>query len=247
MKYGLIQLRWMRPVRVAMALLVSLVCAPVSLAAPVLATEEADTGAAVAEPLTAPIRTPSTGPALGRSNGPVVVPEASTGNKNLDLLLELQGRPGEEDQRQAAPPTTAAASAAAAALADLRRRAAQKPAPEPDANKPAQQPLEGLGTLDSNAERAQPPERREWTGRPAGAGGGAGFGGGAGVGGGDGGYGDGGRESAGSRNGYEDDNLLRQLPRELMLFLRDNRYWLLGGLAVIGVIGAALQSYSRRP
>lgn len=245
MKYGLIQLRWAHPVRVALTLL-PLIYTSVSLSAPVLSSEEVDTGTAVAEPLTEPLRAPSTGPALNRSNGPIAVPEASTGNKNLDLLLELQGRPGEEVQRQASSASAAAASAAAAALADLRRKAAQKPAPDAGESKPVLQPFEGMGTLEGDAERAQPPERREWTGRPAGAGGGVGYGGSVGGGGGDGGYGDGGRQSAGSRGDYDDDNLLRQLPRELLLFLRENRYWLLGGLALIGVIGAALKSYSRR-
>lgn len=237
------QFPWKRPAGRAAGFVAAMALAAASLAAPVLSTDEGSADAETATGAVTPaLDAPTQRPALSRSTRAIDIPEASTGNKNLDLLLELQGRPGEEAQRQASPASAAAASAAAAALADLRRRAAQRPASDADAPKPVLQPFERMGTLEGDARAAQPTERREWTGRPAGAGGGVGYGGGAG-----GGYGDGGRESASSRGGYDDDNLLRRLPREVLHFLRDNRYWLLGGLAVIGIIGAALQAYSRRP
>lgn len=227
----------------AVGFLASMLVTSVSLAAPVLSADEGnDNARAAADALTPTRQSSLPGRTLTPSTGAITVPEASTGNKNLDLLLELQGRSGEELQRQASPTSAAAASVAASALADLRRRAAQRPAPDAGMSKPVQQPFEDPGTLEGNARSAQPPERREWTGLPAGAGGGSGFGGSVGAG-----NGDGGRESRVSSHGsYDDDNLLRQLPRELLLFLRENRYWLLGGLAFIGVIGAALKSYSRR-
>ena len=164
-------------------------------------------------------------------------PETSTGNKNLDLLLELQGRAGEE-RRQEAP-----RSAAAAALADLRAKAAERPAPERPAEdqaapRPVVLPFEAIGTPGGQGRLAPPPtERREWTNQ---------------LGDGAGGtvsrrdpYRTGDRESDAIRGGYS-DSLLRRLPQDVMGFLRENRYWLLGALGVAAVLGAALKSYSRR-
>jgi len=240
---GSMQFGRRRPAGRAAGFLASMLVTSVSLAAPVLSADEgSDNARAAADAMTPTQQSPLPSRTLTRSTGTITVPEASTGNKNLDLLLDLQGRSGEELQRQASPASAAAASAAAAALADLRHRAAQRPAPDAGMSKPVLQPFEDPGPLEGNARSAQPQERREWTGLPAGAGGGSGFGGSVGAG-----NGDGGRESGASSHGsYDDDNLLRRLPREVLLFLRDNRYWLLGGLVVIGVIGAALKAYSRR-
>lgn len=164
-------------------------------------------------------------------------PETSTGNKNLDLLLELQGRAGEE-RRQEAP-----RSAAAAALADLRAKAAERPAPERPAEhqaapRPVVLPFEAIGTPGGQGRLAPTPtERREWTNQL-----------GDGAGGTDSRrdpYRTGDRESDAIRGGYS-ESLLRRLPQEAMAFLRENRYWLLGALGVAAVLGAALKSYSRR-
>ena len=181
---------------------------------------------------------PSTPAATGlRPLDRAVAPEASTGNKNLDLLLEMQGKPGDE-ARRATPRSDAAASAAAAALGSLRAKAA-----DGHSAKPAVQPFEGMMPLAGNGRAAaQPPERREWIGQPAG-----GAGGSAGAGGGGGGGGHDGRrepESAGAQLG--NDNLIRALPRDVIVFLRDHRYWLLGGLGLLAVLGAAIKSFSRR-
>ena len=202
-------------------------------AAPSRSAEIGATEATVAPRPRAPI-------ALGiRSTDRSLHPETSTGNKNFDLLLELQGRPGDEP-RQA----TSRSAAAAAALGDWRAKAAERPAPvrpagDQAAARPVVLPFEAIGTLDGHGRPAPPPiERREWTNQ---------LGGGAGStdsrrdp------YGSGDRELDASRRGYSDDNLLRRLPQEVIAFLRDNRYWLLGALAVAAVLGAAIKSYSRR-
>jgi hypothetical protein len=170
--------------------------------------------------------------------------DTSTGNKNLDLLLELQGRPGEA-LRQAAPRSAAAASAAAAALADLRAKAAERPATEgPKADQTAVRPVvpsfEGMGTLDVDGRAApQPTERREWTGQRGGAAAGSTYSPDDGTRSGDRGY-------DAFRGGYSDDNLLRRLPREVLTFLRENRYWLLGTLGGVALLVAMIKSYSRR-
>lgn len=170
-------------------------------------------------------------------------PETSTGNKNLDLLLELQGRPGEEP-RQVARRSAAAASAAAAALAGLRAEAAerlaqQRPAADQAAARPVVLPFEGMGMADGQGRSALPPtERREWTHQ---------LGGGAGsidsrrdA------YRSDDRESNAIRGAYSDDNRLRRLPQEVIAFLRENRFWVLGGIGLLLLLGAALKAYSRR-
>ena len=246
--------RW---VAAGMFTLLSPLFAPPLMAAPVTTTDGVDSLETARDPmqpggrpLTAPI-TAARG--LDKSLGQ----EASTGNKNLDLLLELQGKTGDEP-RQVAPRSAAAAtsaspaaaSAAAAALAALRAKAAERPAQnvskqngatQNDAKqndlrpRAAPQPLEGMGTLDGEARTAQPTERRQWSGQlGGGGGGGAGYGSGAG-------------DSGSSRGGYDDDgNLLRKLQREVMAFLRDNGVWLTAALGGLAVIGAALKAYSRR-
>lgn len=178
-----------------------------------------------------------------RSTDQSLHPETSTGNKNLDLLLELQGRPGEEP-RQVAPRSAAAASAAAAALAGLRAEAAerlaqQRPAADQAAARPMVLPFEGMGMPDGQGRSALPPtERREWTHQ---------LGGGAGsidsrrdA------YRSDDRESNAIRGAYSDDNRLRRLPQEVIAFLRENRFWVLGSIGLLLLLGAALKAYSRR-
>ena len=171
-----------------------------------------------------------------RSTDRALQPETSTGNKNLDLLLELQDRPDEA----ARPAARRSASAAAAALADLRARATERPVADQPAARPVTPSFEGIGTLERDGlATLQPAERREWTGGPAGGGADSAYGKGDA-------YRADDRESDILRRGYSDDNLLRRLPKELIVFLRDNRYWLLGGLGVVALLGAAIRSYSRR-
>ena len=178
-----------------------------------------------------------------RSTDRSLYPETSTGNKNLDLLLELQGRPGEEP-RQVAPRPSAPRSTAAAALADLRAKAAEQPAQErPAADRAAARPVvlpfEAMGTPDGQGRLAAPlTERWEWTTQPGGGAGSSGSRRDA--------YRTGDRESDAIRGAYSDDNLLRRLPQEVIAFARQNRYWLLGALGVAAVLGVAIKSYSRR-
>lgn len=207
----------------------------VASAAPVLGSGEADD--APQGTLQPPGRGGATTTPTVRAMDRALTPETSTGNKNLDLLLELQGRPGEEPRRPAA--RSAEASAAAAELAALRAKAAQRqsasqddPARREQAERqqadrptPPMQPLEGLGvpTIDARAAAVQ---RRDWSNQPGGD--------------------DGAGRAAGSSGAYDDDNPLRRLPREVIEFLRENRLWLLGAVGAIAVLGAALKAYSRR-
>ena len=173
-----------------------------------------------------------------RSTDRSLYPETSTGNKNLDRLLELQGRPGE------VPRPVAPRSAAAAVLADLRAKVAEQPAQErPAADRVAARPVllpfEAMGTPDGQGRLAPPPtERREWTTQLGGGAGSSDSWRDA--------YRTGDRESDAIRGGYSDDNPLRRLVQEVIAFMRQNRYWLLGALGVAAVLGAALKSYSRR-
>lgn len=209
-----------------------------SIAAPTTSLDDAEvparnSGAPVARPLS------PTMPGIR----PAERAETPTGNKNLDLLLELQGRPGEEP-RQVAPRSAAAASAAAAALADLRSKAAERPAParpaaDPSTARPLGLPIEGVGTPDLVGRSAPPQvERREWSSQLRGSAGSTDNPRDP--------YRTGDRESDAMRGGYSDDNLLRRLPREVIIFVRENRYWLLGALGVVAVLGAAIKSFSRR-
>ena len=163
--------------------------------------------------------------------------EVSTGNKNLDLLLELQGKVGEGGVMNAKgaaatalPTPTSASAAAAQALAALRAKAAQQPTAEDARPRSALPLVSGLGPLDEDAKRAQPAERREWSGQAGGGGGG-------------GGQRDGPRES--SDDGHADHPLLK-LPMEVMAYLRENRSWVLGSIGLLLLLGAALKAYSRR-
>lgn len=202
------------------------------LAGPVLSADEQ--GSAVG-PAVAPTKAR---PLIGAGGLPQsTAHEVSTGNKNLDLLLELQGKVGEGGVMAArgvaatalpTPASAAAAAAAAQALAALRAKAAQPPPAEDTQPMPALPLVGGLGQLDEDAKRAQPAERREWSGQ-AGSGGG-------------GGYRDGRHESSAGH----DDHPLLKLPMEVMAYLRENRFWVLGSIGFLVLLGAALKAYSRR-
>jgi hypothetical protein len=184
---------------------------------------------------------PGTAPsAAGLGRDKPLGQDTSTGNKHLDLLLELQGKPGDDLKaplpRAAASSSAAAASAAASALAALRKKAAERPPDDDERPKPRPQPFDGIGTLEVDARSAEPAERRQWSGGLAGA-----AGGGVSQG-----YSDDTRESRSDREDRVDSSLLRRLRSELIAFFRENGYWLLGGLAAIAAVGAAIKGYSRR-
>ena len=203
------------------------------LAGPVLSADEQ--GSAVG-PVVAPTKAR---PLIGAGGLPQsTAHEVSTGNKNLDLLLELQGKVGEGGVMTArgaaatalpTPVSAAAAAAAAQALAALRAKAAQPPPAEDTQPMPALALVSGLGQLDEDAKRAQPAERREWSGQAGGGGGG--------------GYRAGPHES--SARGHADHPLLK-LPMEVMAYLRENRFWVLGSIGFLVLSGVALKAYSRR-
>ena len=216
--------------RCGLALVLAGVAAP-ALAGPVLNSEEPGQAAGS---LVTPTQARSSVGAGGLL--PSAAPETSTGNKNLDLLLELQAKAGEAGamaakgaSAAATPASAAAAAAAAKALAALRAKAAEQP-PADDPRPPPAQPLNGggLGLLDDDAKRGQPAERRAWSGHA----------GGGGVD-----HRDSSREPGSA--GQADNPLLR-LPMELIAYLRENRFWVLGGIGGLVLLGAALKAYSRR-
>lgn len=201
------------------------------LAAPVLSTDEQG-------PAVGSVDTPTqVRPSIGAGGlRPSTAPEASTGNKNLDLLLDLQGKAGEPGvmaakgaaaTASATPASAAAAVAAAKALAALRAKAAEQPPAEDTGAKPALPFGGGSGLLDEDVKRAQPAERREWSGQ-VGSGGD---------------HRDGPHESRGSTLS---DHPLLKLPMEVIAYLRENRFWVLGGIGLLVLLGAALKAYSRR-
>jgi hypothetical protein len=201
--------------------------APPLLALPVLGTDEQG------RPVDSAVVPARALPSIGTGGLPrLTAPEVSTGNKNLDLLLELQGKAGEDGVMTAkgaaaAASPTAASAAAAKALAALRDKAAQSPPVEDTRLKPALPPAGGLNLLDEDAKRAQPADRREWSGQIGGSGG----------------HRDGPRESGGP--GQVDHPLLK-LPMEVMTYLRENRFWVLGSIGLLVLLAAALKAYSRR-
>lgn len=204
--------------------------AAASLAAPVLTSEDQ-------VPASGSLVTPSQlRPAIGAGGVPSsTAPDASTGNKNLDLLLELQGKGGEQGAMTAkgaasavpTPASAAAAATAAKALAALRAKAAQQPAAEDTPPKPVLPFVGGQGLLGDEARRTQPAERREWSGQVSGGGD----------------HRDGPHEASGSSHA---DHTLLKLPMEVIAYLRENRFWVLGGVGVLLLLGAALKAYSRR-
>lgn len=169
--------------------------------------------------------------------------DASTGNKNLDMLLELQGTTAQSASQRTVVTSAAAASAAAKALAELRAKAGARPtSDEPGTDRSLRQPLDDIAKLEREGHQGQPVERRQWIGTPATAGGGGLGGIGAAALGGVGGS----RDTAAPQDPYDDDNLLLHLPRDVVVFVRDHRYWLLGGLVALALLGVVLKSYVRR-
>lgn len=224
-----------------MPLVLALVAVPAP-SAPVIGSDEGALAAMSLEPAPPSVHPGAAQASTLRTLDRSLNPEASTGHKDLDLLLDLKDGPGEVARPAAPRLSAAAASAAAAALAVLRAKAAQRPThPQDEAAggeatpRPALalQPFEALGTLqgDARAGPSDPALRREWRGQ----------------------FGDGGVAGAGGRPGgapdagHDDDNPLRRILSEVRQFVRDHGVSLLGAVAAVAVLGAALKAYSRRP
>jgi len=174
-----------------------------------------------------------------------MMPAASTGVGELDLLLSAPGLTSQPDAaaQHAAPISAAAASAAAAELSALRARAAQM-ARSPEAAAQADQALlerqslpvqrQGeIGTWQGDRRAAEPEPSKMWPGAAEGVAAQPAM-----------------REpwrEGGARPAQlgEEHPLLR-IPRETLEFLRDNRFELLGLVGVIAVLAALLKVYSRR-
>ncbi len=196
-------------------------------------------------------------PALrGGLAGPGVLDKAltgsvATGGKNLDLLLEMQrsdtaeasqpvpARPG------AAPTPAAIASAAIAPVAITPAAKTLTAATLPQAGAPPEQSaLSQSNLLGSDASLGTQPaatRNTEWAGGGGLAGGGstdAGTAGGR----------SGSMDDRGSRRPHDeaDDGSFRFWPRHARDFIRDNREWLLGGIAGLLLLGAAARAYGSR-
>ena len=210
-------------------------------------------GALQAATVSAPDAPPGTAAALGdaapwgaappsRVLDKALTSTVSTGNKNLDLLLEMQ-RNDAAAAHQAGPgrPGPAPASTAGTAAAkSLTASTLPQTSGPPDKSALSQSPLLGndgaLGALQKAA--VSPPD---WTG----AGGPAGRAGmGAGAAGGLSGSAD--DRQVNRPHDETDDGSFRFWPRRARDFIRDNRAWLLGGMAGLLLLGAAAQAYSRR-
>jgi len=176
----------------------------------------------------------------------------STGNKNLDLLLDMQGRDGRQTLGGAQSEAAAARAADDARAARARLQALGQPAAGPN----------GLAGLGGEPLKPQPPAtrsggvpekmpQREWIPPPAGTGTGSGLGGAlsglmsAGP---------GAPEAADDRlrrfdhdaQPSDNDSLLRLLPADVRAFLRDNRYALVAGAVLVALAGGIGMLYSRR-
>jgi hypothetical protein len=167
------------------------------------------------------------------------MPEASTGDKNLDLLLEVSGKEGTVDFPDVGQRASSVLSARA--LARIRGQAAVDRSRRAIASTPNPQPrseLLGDPSLDLNDRgqaRSPPKVGQDWSG---GLGGGSSFGGES----------SGGGFAAGPANGgytyvgqdrsagvEADDSVLNSWPREVIAFLRRYRYGVIGSV-VIGLL-----------
>lgn len=170
--------------------------------------------------------------------GAAARPEVSTGNRNLDLLLEMQGRGGE-------------AALAASQPASRPSGLAKLPVPLPNTNlsggvmnevraapgtKPAAHNAELLGDLgggmSARPSTEDPTARREWVGQ---AGGGSRADDGL-----------GGHESR-PRGGHVEEPAILRSMREAIEWLREHRWQVLGVLLGIAALSGLLKAYSRRP
>ena len=179
-----------------------------------------------------------------------------SGNKNLDLLLEMQRNDAAEASqpgraRPGAAPTPGAATAAAKTLttAPLSQAAATLPQTTlPQVAVPPEKSALSQGTLlGSDAGLRAPLKAAAALARPDWLGGGGRAGGGSLEPGAADDLNRNADELAGGRpNEDADDGTPRFWPRHVRDYVRDNRFWLLGGIAGLLLLGAALRAYSRR-
>ena len=153
--------------------------------------------------------------------------DTTTGQRNLDLLLESRGardaaataaqRPGELPAKRQAltvPPSQATAAIVA-----------------PDSRPPLPLGLQA-GETAAAVDTPATVTRREWLGGGAPSGPAAG---------------PGGADPGPDRRAGGDVGHVPEAVREALRFLREQRYWLLGGLALVAAAVAGLQAYARRP
>lgn len=163
-------------------------------------------------------------------------PDVSTGNRNLDLLLEMQGRAGEAGLAASQPHSRPSGLAKLAV-------------PQPNTNlsggvmnearvqgaKPAAQNAELLGDLGAGMPARpsadDPTARREWVGPAGGSRSGNGLGG---------------LESR-PRGGPVDEPAALRTLREVIEWMREHRWQVLGSLLGIAALAGLLKAYSRRP
>jgi hypothetical protein len=228
---GIVAIRCLQVIGLGMLVSGATVC----FAAPTTDLDGTASGVVTQNELISPGRARTqSGEGLGLSDRPLET-EGSTGNRQLDLLLERSDRADKPATAPARQSSAASAAAAAAALAALRAKAAAPAPQETVVAKPAVQPLQQSTVLGSTEPGpGEPVKRREWTGRPGGS---------TGLGIGERSVADAGEHE---RDRSDDDNVLRLLPRELSEFLRVNRYWLLGGLGLLAAVGIAVKGFSRR-
>ncbi len=184
-----------------------------------------------------------------------LLPQGSAGSSTLERALSLDASTGPADLDLLLDARSAADDAPAGATPGARRLQARRPTlpqvlVDAATAEPGQPPLPAALGLQAGDGSAAPPVaggQREWLGAaPAGLAGGSTA------------QGLGYRTMAagtdfGPARGADDaarkgpDAEIPAALRELLLFLREQRFWLLGGLALVAAIVAGLQAYARRP
>jgi hypothetical protein len=156
----------------------------------------------------------------------------STGNKNLDLLLEMQGHANSDKGGLAAP--RAGASAPTAAAVGINRPTGNANSPSAGMALPSMGGDSGFGGVQQSA--TQPGNKREWTGAGGSTSGNSGGGGQA----------EPAPDNGGSsRQGGGGDGTVT-VPRAVIQFMREYRLWIAGGVLILLGVGAGLTSYGRR-
>ena len=155
----------------------------------------------------------------------------STGDGNLDLLLDAQRKlPGALDETPGGkmPPRSSASRAPPAVLTEPARPAdTATPAARPSADRLPPPAAPGQ-VLDLPAQGGNPGARRHWSAGPAGHGGEGGFG-------------------MDPSALIKSDPQLRDLVQRSMRFVKDNIIEFLAGVLLVVALAAGLKAYSRRP
>lgn len=159
----------------------------------------------------------------------------STGNKNLDLLLEMQGHVNSEKGGLTAP--RAGASAPTAAAVGINRPTGNGNSANAGMALPSMGGDSGFGGGQQGA--TQPGNKREWSG----AGGATSSNSSNSSGGG---QAESATDSGGpSRQSSGSDGAVT-VPRAVIQFMREYRLWIAGAVLILLGVGAGLTSYSRR-